>query len=67
MRPNYGNSTKVLFSCCMRIPGTGGSMGITVKPRLTATSYYIHFFGSLLAEVSHDEAIVVCIVVRDLC
>ena len=41
-----------------------GSMGITVKPRLTATS---HFFGSLLAEVSHDEAIVVCIVVRDLC
>ena len=42
-------------------------MGITVKPSLTATSYYRHFFGSLLAEVSHDEAIVVCIVLRDLC
>ena len=42
-------------------------MGITVKPRLTVTSYYSHFFGSVLAEVSHDEAIVVCIVVRDLC
>ena len=67
MRPNYGSSKKVLCHCCMRIPGTGGSMGITVKPRLTATSYYSHFFGSVLAEVSHDEAIVVCIVVRDLC
>ena len=40
------------MSCCMRIPGTGGSMGITVKPLLTATSYYIHFFGSLLAGLS---------------